>query len=66
MERNITRVHDADFLDKMKLLFPNGFDGILASRRKSLIEDKIVIHEETPDITVLGGKITILVTFNPE
>lgn len=63
---NLTKIHEADVMSIMKLLFPNGFDGLLDARRQSMLENKITVYADKPELKILGGTVKIEVTFKPE
>ena len=63
---NLTKIHAADVMSIMKILFPNGFDGLLDARRQSILEDRTTVYIDNPKLKVLGGTVKIEVTFKPE
>ena len=62
---NLTKIHEPDVMGIMKILFPKGFDGLLDARRRSLLEDKITVYADMPELKILGGTVKIEVTFKP-
>lgn len=62
---DLTKIHAADVMSIMNILFPKGFDGLIAARRESIMENKTTIYIDKPELKVLGGTVKIEVTFKP-